>query len=58
VESVAGLERAVREWLLDANARHRAGEQGRRVVEQNRGALASVLAIIDRQVAAACQSAE
>lgn len=58
VESVAGLERTVREWLADANARHQAGEQGRRVVERNRGALAAVLAMIDRQVAVSCQSAE
>jgi 3-deoxy-D-manno-octulosonic-acid transferase len=58
VESVAGLERVVREWLGDANARHRVGEQGRRVVERNRGALASVLEMIDREVAVSCQSAE
>lgn len=58
VDSVAGLERVVREWLADANARHRAGEQGRRVVERNRGALAAVLEMIDREVAASCQSAE
>lgn len=58
VDSVAGLERVVREWLADANARHQAGEQGRRVVERNRGALAAVLAMVDREVAGACQSAE
>jgi 3-deoxy-D-manno-octulosonic-acid transferase len=58
VESVAGLERVVREWLADANARHRVGEQGRRVVERNRGALAAVLEMIDREVAVSCQSAE
>jgi len=58
VESAAGLERAVREWLQDANARHQAGEQGRRVVEKNRGALAAVLDMIDRQIAISCQSAE
>ncbi len=58
VESVAGLERTVREWLQDANARHRVGEQGRKVVEKNRGALAAVLAMIDRQIVDSCQSAE
>jgi len=58
VESMAGLERTVREWLQDANARHQTGERGRRVVEQNRGALAAVLAMIDRQITVSCQSAE
>ncbi|MEZ5541537.1 MAG: lipid IV(A) 3-deoxy-D-manno-octulosonic acid transferase [Pseudomonadota bacterium] len=58
VESVAGLERVVREWLGDANARHQVGEQGRAVVQRNRGALAAVLEMIDRQVAVSCQSAE
>lgn len=58
VESEAGLERTVREWLADANARHRAGEQGRRVVERNRGALAAVLDMLDRQISLSCQSAE
>ena len=58
VGSAAGLERTVREWLQDANARHHAGEEGRRVVAKNRGALAAVLAMIDRQIALSCQSAE
>jgi 3-deoxy-D-manno-octulosonic-acid transferase len=47
VESAAGLERVVREWLVDANARHAAGEHGRQVIEKNRGALATVLEMIE-----------
>jgi 3-deoxy-D-manno-octulosonic-acid transferase len=54
VDSVTGLERTVREWLGDANTRHRVGEQGRKVVEKNRGALAGVLVMINNQL----QSAE
>jgi len=50
VESVAGLERAVREWLLDANARHTAGEHGREVIAKNRGALDAVLELIAQQL--------
>jgi 3-deoxy-D-manno-octulosonic-acid transferase len=50
VESVTGLERTVRKWLGDANARHLAGEQGREVVERNRGALAAVQAMVDSQL--------
>jgi 3-deoxy-D-manno-octulosonic-acid transferase len=37
-------------WLGDANERHRVGEQGRAVVEKNRGALQTVLAMIDRHL--------
>jgi 3-deoxy-D-manno-octulosonic-acid transferase len=50
VESVAGLERVVREWLQDANARHAAGERGREVIGKNRGALAAVLGMIESQL--------
>jgi 3-deoxy-D-manno-octulosonic-acid transferase len=35
-------------WLGDANERHRVGQQGRQVVERNRGALQDVMAIIER----------
>ena len=35
-------------WLGDANERHRVGQRGRDVVEKNRGALESVMAMIDR----------
>jgi 3-deoxy-D-manno-octulosonic-acid transferase len=54
VDSVTGLERTVRDWLKDPNARHQAGESGRRVVEKNRGALSAVLAMVSSQL----QSAE
>jgi len=37
-------------WLADANERHRVGEQGRQVVEKNRGALRTVLTMIDRHL--------
>jgi 3-deoxy-D-manno-octulosonic-acid transferase len=37
-------------WLADANERHRVGERGRQVVEKNRGALQTVLTIIDRHL--------
>ena len=35
-------------WLGDAHERHRVGQLGREVVENNRGALQSVMAMIDR----------
>jgi 3-deoxy-D-manno-octulosonic-acid transferase len=54
VDSVTGLERTVREWLGDPNTRHQVGEQGRRVVEKNRGALSAVLAMVNSRL----QSAE
>jgi hypothetical protein len=38
----------VARWLGDANERHHVGEQGRLVVEKNRGALKAVLAMIER----------
>jgi 3-deoxy-D-manno-octulosonic-acid transferase len=47
VMNTAELQDTVQRWLLDASERHRVGEQGRSVVEQNRGALATVLGIID-----------
>jgi 3-deoxy-D-manno-octulosonic-acid transferase len=37
-------------WLADANERHRVGELGRQVVEKNRGALQTVLTMIDRHL--------
>jgi 3-deoxy-D-manno-octulosonic-acid transferase len=48
VESTAELSEVVTRWLLDANERHRIGENGRQAVEQNRGALETVLAIIEK----------
>jgi 3-deoxy-D-manno-octulosonic-acid transferase len=50
VENTAGLLHAVSLWLADANERHRVGQRGREVVERNRGALQSVLAMIDRHL--------
>jgi len=47
VENPAELEQTVIRWLGDANERHRVGEQGRLVVEKNRGALKAVLEIVD-----------
>ena len=52
VDSVTGLERTVRKWLGDANGRHLVGEQGRKAVERNRGALAAVQAMVNTQLAA------
>ena len=46
VMNTAELQDTVQCWLLDAGERRRVGEQGRAVVEQNRGALATVLGII------------
>ena len=37
-------------WLGDASERHRVGERGRAVVKKNRGALETVLAMIDRHL--------
>ena len=48
VESTAELGETVTRWLLDANERHRIGENGRKAVEQNRGALETVLSIIEK----------
>jgi 3-deoxy-D-manno-octulosonic-acid transferase len=47
VDNIAALEQTVARWLGDANERHRVGEQGRMVIEKNRGALKAVLAIVD-----------
>ena len=48
VESLTELEQTVLRWLGVANERHRVGELGRSVVAKNRGALNSVLAMIER----------
>jgi 3-deoxy-D-manno-octulosonic-acid transferase len=45
------LARCIGEWLGDAAARTAVGENGRRVVEQNRGALQRLLAIVERHYA-------
>jgi 3-deoxy-D-manno-octulosonic-acid transferase len=41
-------------WLGDAAERARIGEQGRRVIEQNRGALARIIALVDACLAGNC----
>jgi 3-deoxy-D-manno-octulosonic-acid transferase len=48
-----GLGRCMSDWLSDAAARARIGENGRRVVEQNRGALQRLIALIDEYLPAA-----
>ena len=50
VETTAELLQTVSRWLEDANERHHVGQQGRQVVEKNRGALKSVMAMIDRYI--------
>lgn len=50
VGNTAELAATLGRWLGDANERHRVGEQGRQVVEKNRGALQTVLAMIDRNL--------
>jgi len=47
VEHADGLVAIVEAWLSDASERSRIGENGRRVVEQNRGALNKLADLID-----------
>ena len=47
----AGLFAAVSDFLGNANRRDKAGEAGRRLVEENRGALEHTLAVIDQAYA-------
>jgi len=44
------LARVVGQWLLDASERTRVGENGRRVVEENQGALERLFALIQGQL--------
>ncbi len=46
------LARCMTEWLGDAAARTTVGENGRRVVEQNRGALQRLLDVVEHHYAA------
>jgi len=46
VECTAELKETVCTWLADANLRHEIGEKGKQVVEKNKGALESVLSMI------------
>ena len=50
VHSPAELAKVVGNWLLDPGARQVAGERGLQVVEQNRGALQSVMGIIEGEL--------
>jgi len=50
VDSPAELVRSVTHLLQDANLRHDIGERGRRVVERNRGALETVMGLIEQNL--------
>ena len=50
VESVAELAESVSHWLSDDEERQRAGRRGRETVEKNRGALGSVMAMIEQHL--------
>lgn len=47
VKDTGELLNILSRWLGDANERHRVGQRGREVVEKNRGALHSVMVMID-----------
>ncbi len=51
VHDAEELARVVEGWLDDASERSRVGENGRRVVKQNRGALERLLEVIDELLA-------
>jgi 3-deoxy-D-manno-octulosonic-acid transferase len=51
VEDRHALAAAVVEYMHDANLRHVAGQRGREFVEQNRGALDLVMALVDELLA-------
>ena len=50
VENTGELLNILSRWLGDADERHRVGQRGRTVVEKNRGALQSVMTMIDRHL--------
>ena len=50
VQTASELAVVVEGWLGDASERYRVGENGRRVVEQNRGALKKLAGLIDRRL--------
>jgi 3-deoxy-D-manno-octulosonic-acid transferase len=52
VRDAASLAAAVRELLQDADLRHAMGERGREVVDENRGALARLLGLLEPYLAA------
>jgi 3-deoxy-D-manno-octulosonic-acid transferase len=49
IADAEGLARCMSEWLGDAATRAAIGENGRRVVEENRGALQRLLALVEDQ---------
>jgi 3-deoxy-D-manno-octulosonic-acid transferase len=49
IADAEGLVRCMSEWLGDAATRAAIGENGRRVVEENRGALQRLLALVEDQ---------
>ncbi len=53
VDGADGLAALLSEWLADASERSRVGENGRRVVMQNRGALARLEEIVEETLRAA-----
>jgi len=48
VQDAEGLAGAVGNYLADAAARRSAGDAGRRMVEENRGALARTLGLVQQ----------
>jgi 3-deoxy-D-manno-octulosonic-acid transferase len=54
VADAAGLADCVVRWLSDAAERARVGEQGRRVIAENAGALARVTDLVDTCLAGGC----
>jgi len=50
VTDAAELAAVVSRWLGSAQERSRCGENGRRVVEQNRGALDRLMAVVERLI--------
>jgi 3-deoxy-D-manno-octulosonic-acid transferase len=50
VKDGSELGRVIGGWLSDAGERAQVGENGRRVVDQNRGALERLLALVERQL--------
>ncbi|WP_456373550.1 lipid IV(A) 3-deoxy-D-manno-octulosonic acid transferase [Thiolapillus sp.] len=52
VDNAAGLAEQVGAWLQDASERSRIGENGRQVVEENRGALQRLVRQVDTLLAA------
>jgi len=47
IQSARELAKCMREWLSDAAKRARIGEQGRRVVQENQGALQRLLGLVE-----------